>query len=487
LSFAGGLFWALSMPGFNLGWLAWIGFIPLLLIINRSKSFQESMLYASGFGLGFNLLNLNWFLGLHPLTWMGLSTINSFLLTRWIWLYVGFFTSYYFVIIGVLTYSILKIKGNMFLKSFLIALCWALVMNKLTSIGEFAFPWSMIEYSQYLNLPLLQFAQYIGGIGIGFIIIFTNSLLTFIICGFLDREIELKPACLRVLAVVTAVIFLHIGGLVLLHNQSKPDKNISATIIQGNVSVEKEKTDLLSLYDVKDYYIKQIKKAPSGLIVIPEAAIYDLLRFSDKEFYNKLVQIAQKQNKTVIVGTVDTIYNKSGELAPTNAAIVLDKIHQKNNIYNKQHLVPFGEYTPEFLKIWVRRIAPTATSTDYYPGNKTMVIPTSLGNVAPNICYEILFPETIKKQVQDKADVIVDLSNLSWFRDSSIKDQFVAFGALRAAESRRPLILSVNTGRSVIIGFNGKILKEAKKNSDGIINEKIEFCSEKSFFSKSIF
>ncbi|OGI22026.1 MAG: apolipoprotein N-acyltransferase [Candidatus Melainabacteria bacterium RIFOXYA12_FULL_32_12] len=490
ISFISGLFLAFSMPGFNFSILAWIGLVPLIILINNSKSLRKSLLYSLTFGLGFNLLSLSWFTGLHPLEWLGFSNNNSFILTRSIWIYLSLYSSYFLAIFGLATYVATHLKINTVGKSLLIALSWSIIINKLMALGEFAFPWSMIEYSQYLNLSLLQFAQYIGGIGIGFFIIFINSLLAFIIYELINKNIELKPALVKITTITASVVIIHIIGFIILSIPVKPDKIITATVIQGNITVEEEKKDALSINTAKAYFLKEIKKAPSGLVVIPETAFFEVLRLNDINFYSELETIAKNQNKTIILGTVDVTFENK-KLIPTNSAIVLDKTLQtnENSIYDKQRLVPFGEYTPfsNILPDYLKRFTSTAGKTDFYKGNTIKVINTSFGNVAPNICYEMIFPDLIKSQIKNNANILVGLSNLSWFRNSIIKEQFVAFSTMRAAEARKPLIFSANTGHSVIINPNGKILRKLPKNSYSSAAISIGYNNEKSFFSKTIF
>ena len=490
LSFISGLVFALSMPGYNLGILAWVGLIPLLLIINNNKSIRKSLVCSFVFGLGFNLLNLKWFLGLHPLEWLGFSNNTSFVMTRLIWMYISTYSSYFMVIFGFTAFIIAGLKLDVVRKSFLIALSWALIQNKLMTVGEFAFPWSMIEYSQYQNLPLLQFAQYIGGIGIGFFIVFINSLIAFIAYELINKNIELKPAAIKISTIAASIVAVHIIGTLILNTPVKHDNTITATVIQGNISVEEEKQNALSINAVKEYFLKEITKAPSGLVVLPETAFFELLRLHDFDFYDELNSVANIQNKTLVFGTVD-VTQKKGKLISTNSAIVLDKILQTNDnsIYDKQRLVPFGEYTPfsELIPDWLKKFTSTASNTDFYKGEDIKVINTSIGNIAPNICYEMIFPDIIKSQVNKNANILIGLSNLSWFRNTIIKDQFIAFSVTRAAEARKPLILSVNTGSSVIIDSNGKILKKLPKNSKISVTTRIGYSNDKSFFSQTLF
>jgi apolipoprotein N-acyltransferase len=491
ISFLSGIILALSMPGFNWSFLAWVGFIPLFLIISEEQSLKRNLTCFFTFGLGFNLLSLSWLLDLHPITWLGFNNDTSFVITRMIWLYISTYASYYVVFFGLAVHFIYKTKFKILAKSFLIAFLWILATNKLMSFGDFAFPYAMIEYSQYKNLLLLQFAQFIGGIGISFIIVFLNSFIALNIHELMNKKVDLKFTNIRVFTVVTFVLLAHIAGFVMLIYSNKPDKVLTATVIQGNIKVEQEKQNVYALEQSKKYFLEKIEEAPSGLIVVPETAFFDLIRFNDNILYKKLLSISQKQNKTIIVGAVDAVYNRNGSLSPTNSAIVFDSQNYKpdKNIYNKQFLVPFGEYKPfpKFTPKWLRKFASTAAQSDFSKGTEIKVINTICGNIAPSICYEIIFPDITKNQVQNNADILVGLSNLSWFHDSIIKDQFIAFSVMRAAESRRPLVLSVNTGSSVIIDFTGRILKKLPKNSNGTASIKLGYINEKSWFSKGIF
>ncbi|MDD3013524.1 MAG: apolipoprotein N-acyltransferase [Candidatus Gastranaerophilales bacterium] len=483
-----GMIAALSMPGFNIGALAWFGFIPLISVIKLEKSLNKSLLYSYMFGLGFYSVSLNWFLSLHPLYWLGLNQIQSIIISTVIWLIVSAYLSCFVTLFALIARIIIDFKARTVIKSILIALLWIIIMNKLTSIGQFAFPWALVEYSQYKNLNFLQIAQYIGGIGIGFLIIFFNSVLSSIFIDYFKNKHSVKILILNTTYILSFILSFHLIGWIILNTEGINKTVFTATIIQNNSTLEEKTNNLSKTDESKKFFLSQINNSPSGIIVMPEGAVYDYIRYKDKAFYKDTDKISRMQDKTIVIGSLDLLYNEKGKASPTNAAVIVDKKLDSllDNVYNKQMLVPFGEYIP------FRNSIPSAfnsfinklSGVDFYPGNKTKVIKTNVGNVAPSICYEIVFPDLIRNQVNNRADIMVNLSSLCWYHDSHIKDQFVAFSVMRAAEFRRPFIIAVNTGYSVFINFNGKIIKQLPKNKSITKSAKLNYNNEKTFFSK---
>ena len=472
--FFSGVFLSLAMPGFNLYHLAWFALIPLIMLIDSSKYLVKTVKYSFVFGMGFYLPVLSWLLGLHSLEWLGFNYIQSIFLTVFIWLGVSLYSSCYYILFGAGAYYINKTNLNLLLKSILTVFCWNICQNKLMSLGEFAFPWGMIEYSQYLNHSLIQLSKYFGGEGIASIIILSSAFIGLSVNKCLKNNLSKKNLGIRLTSCFIFIFLLHFTGFYLLKYPVSHNKKLIATIIQGNMTIDKEKGDKNSLDYARKYYLSEIKKAPAGIIVIPETAFFELLRYDDAKLYSELEKTAFNDNKTVITGTIDLKKTLSGKILPTNSVIIFDKnipINQ-DTIYNKRYIVPFGEYTPlaEIIPVWIRKFLSNAVNTPYARGEGTKIISSSNGRLLPTICYEIIFPDALDGK---NTDVLVNLSNLSWFRDTIIKDQFVAFGVLRAAENQKPFIISVNTGYSVIIDYTGKIICKIPKNTNGALSEEI--------------
>jgi apolipoprotein N-acyltransferase len=89
--------------------------------------------------------------------------------------------------------------------------------------------------------------------------------------------------------------------------------------------------------------------------------------------------------------------------------------------------------------------------------------------ISPSICYEILFPEQLRSNT-NKSNILVNLSDLGWFKQYNAKYYLLRLAQIRAIESQKPMIYVVNQGISAFIDKNGKILKQTKSNSQEILS-----------------
>lgn len=148
--------------------------------------------------------------------------------------------------------------------------------------------------------------------------------------------------------------------------------------------------------------------------------------------------------------------------------------------YEKEHLVPFGEYLPPWLDLPFLRPLLQGVGT-FSPGEKRLPLvldrrasalaPTpareTAGEEAPPalvlgvlICYETIFPELARQRVADGATVFVNISNDAWFGRSAAARQHLQLGLLRAVEQRRWLARATNTGISAFIDPFGRVAVE---------------------------
>ena len=139
-----------------------------------------------------------------------------------------------------------------------------------------------------------------------------------------------------------------------------------------------------------------------------------------------------------------------------NRAMLVDENGGDAGHYDKEHLVPFGEYAPPgldmpFLETLMQGVG------DFTPG--ASVAPLRLGNLALGIliCYETIFPELAQQRVADGANVLVNISNDAWFGTTSAPEQHLQLSVLRAVEQGRYVLRGTNTGISAIIDPHGRI------------------------------
>jgi apolipoprotein N-acyltransferase len=143
-----------------------------------------------------------------------------------------------------------------------------------------------------------------------------------------------------------------------------------------------------------------------------------------------------------------------------NRLFLLSKSGLTTGFYDKEHLVPFGEYTPFGTAIPL--IRDILQGMDFSPGRHNALLRLQgrdgsellLGAL---ICYEAIFPALAQARVEQGAAILINVSNDGWFRKSSAPFQHLAHAVLRCVEQSRPLARATNTGITAAIDPFGRI------------------------------
>ena len=142
---------------------------------------------------------------------------------------------------------------------------------------------------------------------------------------------------------------------------------------------------------------------------------------------------------------------------------------QVRDSYAKMHLVMFGEYIPWRPVLgWLENVFGFAGAE---PGEQPKSFLINQVRVSPNICFETMVPRLIHWQVkhlssQDQApDLLVNLTNDSWFKGSSMLDHHLASSILCCVENRRPMVIAANTGLTGEIDGCGRLLQCSQRQT----------------------
>jgi apolipoprotein N-acyltransferase len=167
----------------------------------------------------------------------------------------------------------------------------------------------------------------------------------------------------------------------------------------------------------------------------------------------------------------------------SNSAVLLSPEGDTVSVYDKMHLVPYGEYVP--LKDLFPFVSKMVTAIgDFAPGQETTVMKTTFARIGNLICYEIIFPGLVRKFVDKGANVLVTITNDAWFGRTFAPYQHFSMAVFRAIENRVPVVRAANTGISGFIDSKGRILNKSNIFIETVLTEEITVGIKKSFYTK---
>ena len=257
------------------------------------------------------------------------------------------------------------------------------------------------------------------------------------------------------------------------NNDTVSEGDILVSIIQPSSDPFLKYKDNYYL-DIESNLLSLIKNTSedTNLIVIPEAELpYPIndMRFS------KFIDRTNSANK-ILLGAwffndaklFNTIYN------PEN-----------KNIYKKQHLVPFGEYIPFFssLRGLISFFDLPMSNVAFGPNDQKNITVLDNVNVATPICFDVAFPETIRKMNKNSL-LMINISNDTWFGSSIGPYHHLSITRVRAIENNRWIIRATNNGFSAIIDNKGTIVDILDQNVSNILESKVKLVENASIFNK---
>jgi len=270
----------------------------------------------------------------------------------------------------------------------------------------------------------------------------------------------------------------------LAYEVGTPDYTVS--LVQGNVDQGMKWIPKYQSETVRKYVkisLDAIQKHKPEVIIWPETAMPFYLQ--DKSPFRKAIQILAKDTKTSIVAG-SPAYRitdmKSNRYVLFNRAWLIDETGRTTQSYDKEHLVPFGEYMP--LEDWVPFEKLVQVAGNFISGKDNK--PLYLNGVALGmlICYEAIFPELAQKQVERGANALLNISNDAWFGDTSAPRQHLNLSIMRAVEQGRWLVRCTNTGISAFIDPVGRITAVAPQFQAESLSSDIAPLESKTLFHR---
>lgn len=269
------------------------------------------------------------------------------------------------------------------------------------------------------------------------------------------------PLSKQGLVAIVAGAALFIGGNMRLSSPPDRDGTVHVTIVQGNVD-QSRKWDPAAQSETVDNYLDltrgALKDAPTDLVVWPETAMPFYFQ-NPGEFSARLRSFVDGTGIPLLFGA--PAYGRLPDNTPVmyNRAYLVQPHRAQADYYDKEHLVPFGEYVPlGKLLSFVNKLV--AGVGDFRPGKEQQPLRDGRLALGVLICYEAIFPELAQQRVEAGANLLINISNDAWFGDSPAPRQHLDLAVLRAVEQGRAIIRSTNTGISAAIDPRGRIMAQ---------------------------
>lgn len=342
---------------------------------------------------------------------------------------------------------------------FIFCLFW-LFSEWLTSWLFTGLPWTLIGYALSFSDVLLQGASLFGVFGLSFLTIYVGSSFYVI----LIKDYKKIPIHLLTSAIITCCLGYY--GYYRLTINKTEFTDIKVRLVQPSIK-QTSKWEPEEFWQNLDKHIELSRKPGNPDIIIwSEAAL--TVPFYIKPVFSALMSIFTNDNQVLIFGAVTGMSTDKTESQIFSSLVALGGNGSELFEYHKTHLVPFGEYVPFKSILPMKKI--TYGLIDYVKGErKTVVLDRFQLRIQPMICYESIFPMEVRINNND-ADVIINVTNDSWYGKSSGPYQHFEISKMRAIENGLPMLRVGNNGISAIIDPIGKVLKSLDLNRIGIID-----------------
>ena len=473
---------------YDIPYIIFLALIPFFYVIFKKApdtGAGKMYLYGFAFFYPYYIAVFHWFIYQYPLDFLGFSKTMSIIYILLAVFGVALLMTVLFAFIPVVLRFYVKFfsRGADALSPLFISCVWCLA-EWLNSKTFMAVPWARLAVTQQSNIFYIQSASVFGSFFISFIIVFFASSIAYAI---LHREDNKKSAVICTLCASCLVFANAVWGVALYYTDifgEPTDEMVTVSAIQGNVS-STEKADGSFLYEV-DKYLEMIydedKRTDPDIIVTPESAVpLNLNHFSSVA--ERFALASEQTGAVILLGafheTKSHSYNSIFMFTPDGKV--------SETVYNKRHLVPFGEFLP--FRPVLQTLLPFLDDINYMDndltaGEDAAVFDTGHGLVGSVICFDSIFEILSAESVQNGAEMLAVSTNDSWFSDSSAIFEHNGHAILRAVENRRYVVRAANTGLSSVLTPRGEILAKLDPLLTGTISSKIPMRDDLTFFTK---
>ncbi|WP_051321592.1 apolipoprotein N-acyltransferase [Chrysiogenes arsenatis] len=442
--------------------LGWFVLAPWLVILARSAHpFRLALL----FGFFYHGSLLYWVGGIfseHALEsqWFGIPAVAL----------LSFYLALYIAIWG---WRAAKVLQKPTVWSGLELAAWGVVAEVSRGVLFTGFPWLSFGYSlstYEIAVPLLQH----GGIWLlDFLVLFVN--ITLALCW-------LRPhfsVLVRHAFFVALLLGFSLWQLHMVTPPAEPERSIPVRIVQGNIDQHVKWDAEYATHNLNRYLTLSRQGGwRGGLLVWPESSL-PFFWSSHDPLKDDVLRLVQESGSDLVTGVLSAYTDMTTRYY--NSVMLLEHTGSTPQFYHKQHLVPFGEYTPlkESLLPFVEKFV---VGEDYSAGHSSAPLLSRFGKIGTFICYESIFPAAVAL-IAAEADFLVNVTNDAWLGDTLGPLQHWLMARARAIENGKYLIRSTNTGITSVFTPRGEEIALIGWNQAGYVDTFIAPISTPTWFT----
>jgi apolipoprotein N-acyltransferase len=417
-----------AFPAPSWWWFAYVALVPWILL-TRSAPTPRRAVYDGWFGgLGFMLAVHSWLVPSLSVFIVVIAGLLGVLWAPWGWLVRRFLG-------GVPTPR----RGA---AALLVLPSGWLMVELVRSWQGLGGPWGLLGSTQWQVEPALRLAS-VGGVWLlSFLVVAVNVAVAVLVAV---REVRVPAvAGLVATAAVTSAVWVW---------SPRPDVDgrVRIAVVQPGIVDGDDSGD--RRFDREEQLTRQLAGQDVDLIAWGESSVgFDLGKRPD--LARRIAALSQETGADILVN-VDA--ERSDKPGIYKSSVLVGPKGLTGDRYDKMRLVPFGEYIPfRSLLGWATSVG-KAAGVDRRHGTEQVVMNVGHGlRIGPLICFETAFPDMSRHLAQDGADVLLAQSSTSSFQSSWAPEQHATLGALRAAETGRPMVHATLTGVSAVYGPSGE-------------------------------
>ncbi|MBT4907843.1 MAG: apolipoprotein N-acyltransferase [Rhodospirillaceae bacterium] len=342
-------------------------------------------------------------------------------------------------------------------------------------VAEFArgivftgFPWNLMGYVWAGAPSMMQVTAVVGVLGLSGLTILAAGMPSILAA---DGKTAARRWGLAVAVTIMLPLGLWAGGQARLAGANDAGEalipDVHLRIVQANIA-QRDKWD----QNLRAAHLERhlaLSRTPAAVapthVIWPETAVPFLL--ANDVLARVRSAAAAPPGGALITGSVRrAFHNETQQLR--NALLVIDAAADVQRVYDKSHLVPFGEYVPLRGVLPIDKIVPGQSDFVAGVGRRLLEIP-GLPAVSPLICYEAIFSGRVTPHGA-RPGLLLNLTNDAWFGTFAGPQQHFAIASTRAVEEGLPLVRAANTGISAVVDPYGRVIARLDIGEQGVLD-----------------